>query len=101
MASATGGIGVGLRQGSQCLGAQKSGTNRVCCARYPQTRVGSARAKLKVTEKDVQYVAELANLELTPEESSRMLRDMNSILGHIDKLNELDTSDVEPMTQVM
>lgn len=56
---------------------------------------------MKVTEKDVHYVAELANLELTPEESSRMLRDMNSILGHIDKLNELDTSDVEPMTQVM
>ncbi len=55
---------------------------------------------MKITEKDVQYVAELANLELTPEESERMLRDMNSILGHIDKLNELDTTNVEPMTQV-
>jgi aspartyl-tRNA(Asn)/glutamyl-tRNA(Gln) amidotransferase subunit C len=55
---------------------------------------------MKVTEKDVQYVAELANLELTSEEQSRMLRDMNSILGHIDKLNELDTTGVEPMTQV-
>ena len=56
---------------------------------------------MKVTEKDVQYVAELANLELTPEESSRMLRDLNSILGHIDKLNQLDTTNIEPMTQVM
>ena len=55
---------------------------------------------MKVTEKDVAYVAELANLELTPEEQARMVRDMNSILGHIDKLNELDTTDVEPMTQV-
>jgi aspartyl-tRNA(Asn)/glutamyl-tRNA(Gln) amidotransferase subunit C len=55
---------------------------------------------MKITDKDVQYVAELANLELTPEESERMLRDMNSILGHIDKLNELDTTNVEPMTQV-
>jgi aspartyl-tRNA(Asn)/glutamyl-tRNA(Gln) amidotransferase subunit C len=55
---------------------------------------------MKVTEKDVQYVAELANLELTQEEHARMLRDMNSILGHIDKLNELDTTGVEPMTQV-
>jgi len=55
---------------------------------------------MKVTEKDVQYVAELANLELTPEEQTRMLRDMNAILGHIDKLNELDTTGVEPMTQV-
>lgn len=55
---------------------------------------------MKVTEKDVQYVAELANLELTTEESVRMLRDMNAILEHVDKLNELDTTGVEPMTQV-
>src|SRR5215475_8414411 len=55
---------------------------------------------MKVTEKDVAYVAELANLELTSEEQVRMVRDMNSILGHIDKLNELDTTDVEAMTQV-
>ena len=55
---------------------------------------------MKVTEQDVAYVAELANLELTPNEQQRMLRDMNAILGHIDKLNELDTSNVEPMTQV-
>ena len=55
----------------------------------------------KISEKDVQYVAELANLELTAEEQQRMVRDMNSILGHIDKLNELDTTNVEPMAQVM
>ena len=55
---------------------------------------------MKVTEKDVQYVADLANLELTPEEQGRMVRDLNSILGHIDKLNELDTKDVPPMAQV-
>jgi aspartyl-tRNA(Asn)/glutamyl-tRNA(Gln) amidotransferase subunit C len=53
-----------------------------------------------VTEKDVSYVAELANLELTPEERARMLKDLNSILGYIDRLNELDTSNVEPMAQV-
>jgi aspartyl-tRNA(Asn)/glutamyl-tRNA(Gln) amidotransferase subunit C len=55
---------------------------------------------MKVTEKDVQYVAELANLELTSEEQQRMLRDMNAILEHVDKLNELDTTGVEPMAQV-
>ena len=49
---------------------------------------------MKVTEKDVAYVAELANLELTDEERSGMLRDLNSILEYIDRLNELDTSDV-------
>jgi aspartyl-tRNA(Asn)/glutamyl-tRNA(Gln) amidotransferase subunit C len=53
-----------------------------------------------VSDKDVSYVAELAHLELTEEERARMLKDLNSILGHIDRLNELDTSDVEPMAQV-
>jgi aspartyl-tRNA(Asn)/glutamyl-tRNA(Gln) amidotransferase subunit C len=55
---------------------------------------------MKVTEKDVAYVAELANLELTDEERNGMLRDLNSILDYIDRLNELDTSDVPPMAQV-
>jgi aspartyl-tRNA(Asn)/glutamyl-tRNA(Gln) amidotransferase subunit C len=55
---------------------------------------------MKVTEKDVVYVAGLANLDLTGEERGRMLRDLNSILEHIDSLNELDTSDVQPMAQV-
>ena len=55
---------------------------------------------MKVTEKDVQYVADLANLELTPDEQAGMLRDLNSILGYVDKLNELDTKDVPPMAQV-
>lgn len=54
---------------------------------------------MKVTEKDVQYVEDLANLELTAEERTRMVRDLNSILDHIDQLNELDTADVESMAQ--
>jgi len=55
---------------------------------------------MKVTEQDVAYVADLANLELTAEERVRMLRDLNSILDYIDRLNELDTSTVPPMAQV-
>ena len=55
---------------------------------------------MKVTEKDVAYVAELSNLELTEEERAHMVRDLNSILGYIDRLNQLDTSEVEPMAQV-
>src|SRR5277367_323246 len=55
---------------------------------------------MKVTEKDVAYVADLANLELSAEERTGMLRDLNSILDYIDRLNELDTSDVPPMAQV-
>lgn len=55
---------------------------------------------MKVTDKDVAYVADLAHLELTDEERAAMLRDLNSILDYIDRLNELDTSDVTPMQQV-
>jgi aspartyl-tRNA(Asn)/glutamyl-tRNA(Gln) amidotransferase subunit C len=55
---------------------------------------------MKVTDQDVAYVAELANLDLTDEERSGMLRDLNSILDYIDLLNELDTSDVPAMAQV-
>ena len=55
---------------------------------------------MKVTEKDVSYVADLANLELTDQERHRMLKDLNSILDYIDLLNELDTSNVPPMAQI-
>jgi aspartyl-tRNA(Asn)/glutamyl-tRNA(Gln) amidotransferase subunit C len=55
---------------------------------------------MKVTDKDVAYVAELANLDLTDEERRGMLRDLNSILDYVDRLNELDTSNVPPMAQV-
>src|ERR1700752_5029634 len=55
---------------------------------------------MKVTEKDVAYVAELANLDLTDQERAGMLRDLNSILDYVDRLNELDTSNVQPMAQV-
>jgi aspartyl-tRNA(Asn)/glutamyl-tRNA(Gln) amidotransferase subunit C len=53
-----------------------------------------------VSMDEVLRVAELANLELTPDEVPRMQRDLNAILGHIAELNELDTSGVEPMAQV-
>ena len=55
---------------------------------------------MKVTDKDVSYVADLANLELSEHERTRMVRDLNSILGHVESLNELDTKDVPPMAQV-
>jgi aspartyl-tRNA(Asn)/glutamyl-tRNA(Gln) amidotransferase subunit C len=55
---------------------------------------------MKVSEKDVAYVADLANLELTEEERGRMVRDLNSILEYIDRLNELKTDKVAPIAQV-
>ena len=55
---------------------------------------------MKVTGEDVLYVSGLAHLELTEAERERMLRDLNSILEYIDRLNRLDTSDVPSMAQV-
>ena len=56
---------------------------------------------MKVSEKDVLYVADLANLELTDQERQRMVKDLNSILDHIDTLGQLDTKDVSPMAEVV
>jgi aspartyl-tRNA(Asn)/glutamyl-tRNA(Gln) amidotransferase subunit C len=54
----------------------------------------------KVTIEDVGRVAELANLELTPDESAHMLKDLNAILDYVAELNELDTEGVAPLAQV-
>jgi aspartyl-tRNA(Asn)/glutamyl-tRNA(Gln) amidotransferase subunit C len=56
---------------------------------------------MKITEEEVRKVAVLANLALSEDEIVRMAHDMDDILTHIDKLNELDTSSIEPMTQVV
>ena len=56
---------------------------------------------MKITEEQVRYVAELANLKLTDEEVARMCVELGAILEYMDKLNELDTRDVEPMAQVL
>ncbi|HVP54106.1 MAG TPA: Asp-tRNA(Asn)/Glu-tRNA(Gln) amidotransferase subunit GatC [Candidatus Eisenbacteria bacterium] len=53
-----------------------------------------------VSDKDVSYVADLAHLELTAEERAHMLKDLNSILAYVERLNQLDTTNVEPMAQV-
>jgi len=55
---------------------------------------------MSVSERDVERVAELANLELTSSEKPGMLRDLNSVLDYFAQLNELDTTSVTPMTQV-
>jgi aspartyl-tRNA(Asn)/glutamyl-tRNA(Gln) amidotransferase subunit C len=54
-----------------------------------------------LTETDVRYVANLANLSLTEEEVARMVMDLSGILEQMDRLAEIDTEGVEPMTQVL
>ncbi len=54
-----------------------------------------------ISEEQVRYVADLANLALSEEEVSRMAVELGAILQYMEKLNELDTRDVEPMAQVL
>jgi aspartyl-tRNA(Asn)/glutamyl-tRNA(Gln) amidotransferase subunit C len=55
----------------------------------------------KITRKEVEHVARLARLELTDEEKERMTAQLDAILDYIGKLNQLDTSDVEPTSTVI
>ncbi len=55
----------------------------------------------KITRQEVEHVARLARLELSEDEKVRMTDQLDAILGYIDKLNRLDTSQVEPMTTVI
>ena len=53
---------------------------------------------MPITKADVEKIAELARLELTGEETESFTEQLSAILGHIDKLNELDTTEVAPMS---
>ena len=50
---------------------------------------------MSVSKKDVEYVAELARLSFTEEEKNELIGDLNSVLGYIEKLDELDTKDTD------
>lgn len=56
---------------------------------------------MKITQEDVARVAELAHLELSEAEFETFSRQLDSILTYVEKLNELNTDDVEPMAQVV
>ena len=56
---------------------------------------------MKITREDVVRVAELAYLDLREDELEKYRRQIDEILDYIGKLNELDTSGVEPMAQVL
>jgi aspartyl-tRNA(Asn)/glutamyl-tRNA(Gln) amidotransferase subunit C len=54
---------------------------------------------MKISREDVLRVAELAYLELTPEEVGTYQSQLDGILTYIEKLNQIDVSSVEPMAQ--
>ena len=53
-----------------------------------------------ISDETMEYVGILAKLELSKEEQEAAKKDMERMLDYIDKLNELDTSGVEPMSHV-
>lgn len=53
-----------------------------------------------ISDETIDYVGILAKLELSPEEKEQAKTDMGRMLDYIDKLNELDTTGVEPMSHV-
>lgn len=55
---------------------------------------------MAVEDKDVRYVANLARLQLSDEETRRLKKDMNRILEYMKKLEELDTDGIEPLEHV-
>ncbi|MHA6480321.1 Asp-tRNA(Asn)/Glu-tRNA(Gln) amidotransferase subunit GatC [Paenibacillus sp. strain BS8-2] len=56
---------------------------------------------MSITLKDVEHVANLARLELTDAEKSQFTDQLNAILKYAEKLNELNTDDIEPTTHVL
>jgi len=56
---------------------------------------------LKLSTQDVEYVAKLARLEVSEQEKEKFTAQLNDILLYIDKLNELDTTGVAPMTHAI
>lgn len=53
---------------------------------------------MSVTKKDVEYIAELARLKFNKKELESFTHQLNEILSYVDKLNELDTENVEPLS---
>ena len=56
------------------------------------------KTKNVISDETIEYVGILAKLELSEEERERAKKDMGEMLDYIDKLNELDTTGVEPMS---
>ncbi len=56
---------------------------------------------MKITRETIEHVANLARLNLTEQEKETLTTEMADVISYVDKLNELDTSNVEPKSHVM
>ena len=55
----------------------------------------------EITVKDIEYVAELARLDLTDEEKKLLTPQLKDILGYVEKLNQLDTDKIVPTSHIL
>ncbi|MCQ2531560.1 MAG: Asp-tRNA(Asn)/Glu-tRNA(Gln) amidotransferase subunit GatC [Saccharofermentans sp.] len=53
---------------------------------------------MEITKELIDYLQKLGRIRLSPEDQEKTMKDLGSILGYIDMLNELDTTGVEPMS---
>lgn len=74
--------------------------NAAQSATADQTTADNRTPKNVISDETIEYVGILAKLELSDEEKERAKKDMGEMLDYIDKLNELDTEGVEPMSHV-
>jgi aspartyl-tRNA(Asn)/glutamyl-tRNA(Gln) amidotransferase subunit C len=56
---------------------------------------------MEITQQDVEKVAQLARLAVTPAEKDTFAKQLSQILTHVDKLNQYETTGVEPTSTVM
>ncbi|HEX9060417.1 MAG TPA: Asp-tRNA(Asn)/Glu-tRNA(Gln) amidotransferase subunit GatC [Clostridia bacterium] len=56
---------------------------------------------MDITKETIEHVAGLARLNLTPEEKETLTKEMAGIISYVDKLNELDTSNIQPTSHVL
>jgi len=92
-----------LRQTGNSLAARgvRFGVREIAYARILHLKSEVLGSFMKISREDVLKVAALANLELSGEEVDAYRGHLDDILTYIDKLNEIDTSGIEPLTQVI
>lgn len=56
---------------------------------------------MKVTKETIEHVANLARLNISESEKEKLTLEMENIISYVDKLNELDTTNVKPMEHVI
>jgi aspartyl-tRNA(Asn)/glutamyl-tRNA(Gln) amidotransferase subunit C len=66
-----------------------------------QTESTVAKGSVAIGPEQIDYLEQLARIRLSEDEKSRTQRDLSSILVYIEKLNELDTDSVEPMSHTV